>query len=86
MDGTRLISTLSVEKWAKARIQKGEKQQLHCQTAAKACSTIMPTMSQGALKTDTIARYRRGQRWPNNGSLNPMWCEWLMGFPANWTE
>jgi len=22
----------------------------------------------------------------NNGPLNPMWCEWYMGFPAGWTE
>lgn len=21
-----------------------------------------------------------------SGSLNPMWVEWLMGFPAGWTD
>lgn len=23
---------------------------------------------------------------PNNGSLNPTWVEWLMGFPLGWTD
>jgi hypothetical protein len=23
---------------------------------------------------------------PNGGQLNPMWVEWLMGFPLGWTD
>jgi hypothetical protein len=23
---------------------------------------------------------------PENGSLNPEWVEWLMGFPSGWTD
>jgi len=31
------------------------------------------------------------QMWPtpvtgNGGRLNPMWVEWLMGFPPGWTD
>ena len=29
---------------------------------------------------------RRAMRAGNGGSLNPMWVEWLMGFPLGWTD
>jgi hypothetical protein len=37
-----------------------------------------------------MARYHLNDivsvREQNNGPLNPAWVEWLMGFPAGWTE
>jgi DNA (cytosine-5)-methyltransferase 1 len=32
------------------------------------------------------AEERRAMRAGNGGKLNPMWVEWLMGFPAGWTD
>jgi DNA (cytosine-5)-methyltransferase 1 len=29
---------------------------------------------------------RRAMRAGNGGKLNPMWVEWLMGFPLGWTD
>ena len=29
---------------------------------------------------------KRGMTSGNGGRMNPMWAEWLMGFPAGWTE
>ena len=29
---------------------------------------------------------RRSMRSGNGGKLNPMWIEWLMGFPLGWTD
>jgi DNA (cytosine-5)-methyltransferase 1 len=29
---------------------------------------------------------RRSMRAGNGGKLNPMWVEWLMGFPLGWTD
>lgn len=29
---------------------------------------------------------RRAMRSGNGGKLNPMWVEWLMGFPLGWTD
>ena len=33
------------------------------------------------VKTVTIAR-----GIPLSGQLNPVWVEWLMGYPAGWTD
>jgi len=32
------------------------------------------------------ATVRLGHDQPANGSLSPMWVEWLMGFPPGWTD
>jgi hypothetical protein len=32
------------------------------------------------------AEERRAMRAGNGGKLNPMWVEWLMGFPLGWTD
>jgi hypothetical protein len=29
---------------------------------------------------------RKAMRAGNGGKLNPMWVEWLMGFPLGWTD
>jgi DNA (cytosine-5)-methyltransferase 1 len=29
---------------------------------------------------------KRAMTAGNGGKLNPMWVEWLMGFPAGWTD
>jgi hypothetical protein len=29
---------------------------------------------------------RQAMRAGNGGKLNPMWVEWLMGFPTGWTD
>lgn len=54
------------------------------------------SMCGGSGAADTIeARYtegtiseeeRRAMRAGNGGKLNPMWVEWLMGFPLGWTD
>jgi len=36
----------------------------------------------GEIKTEE----RRAMRAGNGGRLNPMWVEWLMGFPLGWTD
>ena len=33
-----------------------------------------------------LGRSVHGPGQPENGSLNPTWVEWLMGFPAGWTD
>lgn len=32
------------------------------------------------------AEERRSMAAGNGGQLNPMWVEWLMGFPLGWTD
>ena len=34
----------------------------------------------------TLAQTVTGQKKPLGGQLNPMWVEWLMGFPLGWTD
>ena len=34
----------------------------------------------------TSAEERRSMAAGNGGQLNPMWVEWLMGFPIGWTD
>jgi hypothetical protein len=29
---------------------------------------------------------KRAMSAGNGGKLNPMWVEWLMGFPTGWTD
>lgn len=38
-----------------------------------------PRIRDGKIQTDTLGR-------AVGGSLNPMWVEWLMGFPFGWTD
>lgn len=41
----------------------------------------------GVIQTDTLDRaVWQAEPGPNNGSLNPPWVEWLMGFPLGWTD
>lgn len=40
---------------------------------------------QKAIK-EILRLYKIGHHWPNIGSLNPLWVEWLMGFPINWSS
>ena len=39
--------------------------------------------------TNTIedaVQHREGKSWKETGSLNPTWCEWLMGYPIGHTD
>ena len=39
--------------------------------------------------TNTIedaVQHREGKSWKETGSLNPTWVEWLMGYPAGYTD
>ena len=39
--------------------------------------------------TNTIedaVQHREGKSWKETGSLNPTWCEWLMGYPTGHTD
>jgi DNA (cytosine-5)-methyltransferase 1 len=38
------------------------------------------------LAGEISAEERRAMRAGNGGKLNPMWVEWLMGFPTGWTD
>ena len=31
-------------------------------------------------------QYREGKSYKETGQLNPMWVEWLMGYPQGWTD
>jgi len=35
---------------------------------------------------DSLANMDKGDGKPIGGQLNPMWVEWLMGFPVGWTD
>ena len=41
---------------------------------------------QGSNSGDGLATAVKKQLSAPVGSLSPEWCEWLMGFPAGWTE
>jgi hypothetical protein len=59
-------------------------------TGERECSSLLPTLTR---KANLLAPYM--QRWPAHrrlvermragGVLSPTWCEWLMGFPEDWT-
>lgn len=38
------------------------------------------------LAGEITSEERRAMRAGNGGKLNPMWVEWLMGFPLGWTD
>jgi DNA (cytosine-5)-methyltransferase 1 len=38
------------------------------------------------LAGEITSEERRAMRAGNGGKLNPMWVEWLMGFPIGWTD
>jgi len=42
--------------------------------------------TQGKRKSPNLGTMVHGPDQPATGSLNPTWVEWLMGFPAGWTD
>jgi len=44
-----------------------------------------PYLRDGVEQQDTLGRVLRTEN-PTGGALNPTWVEWLMGFPAGWTD
>lgn len=44
--------------------------------------------SDGRSRVDQLARqvYARDNLGGGDGTLNPAWVEWLMGFPAGWLD
>jgi hypothetical protein len=44
------------------------------------------TGSWDLLKKNTSIEEARSMGAGNGGKLNPMWVEWLMGWPAGWTD
>ena len=40
----------------------------------------------GTATQDTIGRRLAAAGETVNGTLNPMWVEWLLGYPLHWTE
>ena len=53
---------------------------------------LLPTLTSSSYGTNQGgAAGRTGEVRPSlntlaGGPLNPQWCEWFMGFPANWTD
>jgi DNA (cytosine-5)-methyltransferase 1 len=41
---------------------------------------------EGSMHSVTLPQAVRGAEQINNGQLNPMWVEWLMGWPIGWTD
>jgi hypothetical protein len=79
------------------RLRKGQKYNSRLEEAV----AMWPTPTYGKLAGGTggmqqiEAKYlageitseeRRAMRSGNGGKLNPMWVEWLMGFPIGWTD
>ena len=70
----------------------GHKESFNLQTAAKMWPTPTTRDHKGANSDEHLAKARG--HLPNavkmeghsSGSLNPEWVEWLMGFPAGWTN
>ena len=58
----------------------------HCDRGFRKRETFEKRMERGMLLqlNDQVAHV--AQTPIEGGSLNPEWCEWLMGFPACWTE
>lgn len=51
--------------------------------------SLMPTLTRAGLNGGSNSRAatkKRGEPPTHIGPLNPMWCEWFMGFPLGWTE
>lgn len=51
--------------------------------------SLMPTLTRVGLNGGSNSRAatkKRGEPPIHIGPLNPMWCEWFMGFPLGWTE
>jgi hypothetical protein len=86
----------SVEAWDKHRRIPGNKMfgpslnvAVKMWPTPKASMTDMFTMESQRLSGTERARMKdSGQPFQAkvSGSLNPMWVEWLMGFPAGWTD
>jgi hypothetical protein len=73
----------------------GHKESFNLQTAAKMWPTPTTRDHKGANSDEHLAKARGyHDQLPNavkmeghsSGSLNPAWVEWLMGFPAGWTN
>jgi hypothetical protein len=88
MDGVPLRQRDTPAAWAAARIRhaaKGNRKQLSLSVAVKAYPRGPIPASQEAMIAEIVARFQGGYCWPELGSLNPTWAEWLMGFPMGWT-
>ena len=76
----------------KARMKGGPRYTItSLQVMVKAVERGMyPTPNATDWKNRGSAEYRKGQQVQlqtvAGGQLNPMWVEWLMGFPIGWTD
>lgn len=58
-------------------------------TAVRHMPTLAASDWKGRSGAGHLSRHgmkRLSDAMPNGGPLNPVWCEWFMGFPLRWTE
>ena len=88
-------SSLTLPRWGMMRGgELWERTMSALPTGATACG-LWPTLCAGDYRSPNLNPAKNGQVEPASGHalparvggiLNPMWCEWLMGFPIAWTE
>jgi hypothetical protein len=89
MDGTGIRLSQTPEGWARERRKhaaKGQRKQLSLSMAAKAFPAGPLPGNQERMIAEILRMAEGGYSWPDLGCLNPMWVEWLMGFPPGWTD
>jgi hypothetical protein len=79
----RIIDVIGFSSWPTPNA--GNRKQLSLSVAVKAYPRGPIPASQEAMIAEIVARFQGGYCWPELGSLNPTWAEWLMGFPMGWT-
>ena len=74
-----------IEAWKKRATEK-KKQGINLQFALRHAVQTWPTPREFMYKDSTTDRGKGNLGEKVGGQLNPMWVEWLMGYPPGWTD
>lgn len=88
-NGRKMCADESPASWAVHRLRhllKGQRKQLSLPIAAKSFPSGPIPKCQESMMSQIVNRAQNGPPWQNDGWMNPEWDEWLMGFPAGWTD
>jgi hypothetical protein len=85
MDGVKMHAHQTAAHWIEQRLKHeglGNRKQLSLSVAMK----LIPRGSLPGNQEEIIRKATAGSLASEDGSPNPLWIEWLMGFPMGWTE
>jgi hypothetical protein len=75
----------TLEAWEKRAAEK-KKEGINLQFALRHAAQMWPTPREFMYKDSKVDRGKSNLGEKVGGSLNPMWVEWLMGYPVGYTD